>query len=241
MSSAPGAEVALEPTRLDSLGVRLVLQVSERARRRRGELFWGAMRPEPEDRILDVGSEDGSHIAALVPFRDNVWIADIDAGALKRGAERYGFHTIELDESGRLPFPDGHFDVVFCSSVLEHVSVDKGEIRRIRSKAAFERLAFERQRRFAGELRRVARRYFVQTPYRYFPIESHTWLPMPIVLLPRALQLRVIAWLNGWWIKSTSMDFNLLTHRQMQELFPDATIVPERFLGATKSLIAVRS
>ena len=31
-----------------------------------------------------------------------------------------------LDESGRLPFPDDHFDIIFCSSTIEHVTVDKG-------------------------------------------------------------------------------------------------------------------
>ncbi len=206
----------------------LVQKASAGARRRRAQLFWRYMRPTAGDRILDLGSEDGSHIASIVPFRDNVFIADIASEPLAAGAARYGFETVLLDEAGRLPFPDGHFDIVFCSSVLEHVSIDKEVVERIRSRQEFERLAYARQKRFAEEIARVARRYFVQTPYRYFPIESHTWFPMPIVLLPRPVQLGLIRWLNRWWIKGTVMDWNLLDRRQLKQLFPEAEIVAER-------------
>src|SRR3954451_20393933 len=186
----------------------LVLAFSQRARRRRAGLFWKTMRPRAYNRILDLGSEDGSHIAGLVPFREQVWIADIDPAALARGAERFGFHTLALDESGRVPVPDGHFDVVFCSSVLEHVTVDKDALGDVRTRREFERMAWERQGRFAQEVARIGRRYFVQTPYRYFPIESHTWLPAPVAFLPRPLLLRLLPWLNRHWIKATVLDFH---------------------------------
>jgi len=67
------------------------------------------------------------------------------------------------------------------------VTLDKADLASVRSRRAFERLALDRQRRLAAEIARVGRRYFVQTPYRYFPIESHTWLPAPVLLLPRGL------------------------------------------------------
>lgn len=197
------------------------------------------MKPTASDRLLDLGSEDGTHIAALVPFRDNVWIADIDSVALERGHEHFGFNTLLLPEDGAIPVPDRYFDVVFCSSVLEHVTVEKHRLASIRSRRAFEREALERQRRFAAEIVRVSRRYFVQTPYRYFPVESHTWLPAPVAFLPRQLQHRLVKWLNEHWIKSTQLDFHLLNRRHMAMLFPEAEIVQERFLGLTKSLIAV--
>jgi len=34
-------------------------------------------------------------------------------------------------------------------------------------------------------------------------------------------------------------EINLLTAQELQDLFPDADIVRERFLGVTKSLIAI--
>lgn len=220
--------------------VARIARYSNRRRRARGELFRQLLAPTEDDAILDLGSEEGDHIALLVPFRGNVTIADIDAAALERGRARYGFQLALLDEGGRLPFPDGHFDIVFCSSVIEHVTVAKEKLDEVRSRRAFAAASWEHQRRFAAEIRRVAKRYFVQTPNKWYPIESHTWLPVPIVLLPRPLQLRLVGWLNRWWIKPTQVDWNLLTGADMAALFPDATIVSERTLGLRKSLIAVK-
>lgn len=218
----------------------LVSRYSQRRRGERGELFRRMLMPSENDRILDLGSEEGDHIAAIIPFRRNVTIADIDPEALRRGAARFGFQTAVLDQSGRLPFDDDHFDIVFCSSVIEHVTVAKEELNSVRSAREFAAASWTHQALFAEEIRRVGRRYFVQTPNKWYPIESHTWLPVPIVLLPRPLQLSVVAWLNRWWIKPTQVDWNLLTRADMATLFPDAAIVSERTFGLRKSLIAVK-
>ena len=111
----------------------------------------------------------------------------------------------------------------------------------VRSRRQFEALALEHQRAFAREIARIGRRYFVQTPYRYFPIDSHMWLPAPVAFLPRLVQLQLVRVINRFWIKHTVLDFNLLNRRQLGELFPDAEIVAERWFGLTKSLIAART
>jgi Methyltransferase domain len=213
---------------------------SEGRRLHRGEVFRTMLEPTDRDRILDLGSEEGDHIAAIVPFRENVTIADIYAPALERGRQRFGFQTALLDQSGSLPFADNEFDIVFCSSVIEHVTVDKDQLQGLRDGGAFRAASWQHQRRFADEIRRVGKRYFVQTPDKWFPVESHTWLPVVIVALPRGLQLRLVGWLNRWWIKPTQVDWNLLTASDMARLFPEAEIVRERTLGLSKSLIAVK-
>jgi hypothetical protein len=107
-------------------------------------------------------------------------------------------------------------------------------------KEKFTAAAFFRKRVFAEEIRRIGKRYFVQTPYKYFPIETHTWLPAFILLLPRGILIRLIQFNNKWWIKKTIPDFNLMTRKMMKELFPDAEIIPEKLFGFTKSLIAIK-
>lgn len=220
---------------------RIARWYSSRARRRRGVLFREKFRPTETDRILDLGSEDGAHIAALIPFRENVYLADIDAAAMERGQRRFGFgHTLLLRQNATVDVPDKYFDIVFCSSVIEHVTVDKGEIGSFKTNEQFARAALDRQRRFANEIRRIGKRYFVQTPNRYFWIESHTWLPVFFVLLPRAMQARIVRITTRFWPKKTQLDFHLLTPALMAELFPDAEIVVEKSLGLSKSIMACK-
>jgi hypothetical protein len=86
----------------------------------------------------------------------------------------------------------------------------------------------------------VGRGYFVQVPYRWFPVETHTWLPF-VSYLPRPVLCKVIRIANRVWIKKTDPDFHLPTVREMRTCFPAARIGRERLLGLTKSVIAIRS
>ena len=219
--------------------IRVVSHVSVKSRARRGRLFVSSLLPRESDRILDLGGGDGAYFASVLPYRSNVCVADISADALAQ-ARRRGFDTAVIAESGPLPFPDGHFDVVFCSSAIEHATVDKADLRTPLTNREFRRIAYSHQLAFAREIRRLGKRYFVQTPNRYFPIETHSWLPFVVVFLPRSLQIDLIDFMNRWWPKKTKPDWSLLTRRQMTELFPDARIVTERWLGLPKSIIAIK-
>ena len=101
-----------------SLLKQAVLNASRKARAKRGELFRRLLPVSPEDKVLDLGGWDGAHIAAILREHRNIWVADIDPQALEKAAQR-GFHTVLPPESGRLPFEDHEFDIVFCSSVIE--------------------------------------------------------------------------------------------------------------------------
>ena len=214
------------------------------ARAKRARLFRHMFTIGPSTRILDVGSENGSAIATVIEGTKakphNVYIADIDVAAVRSGSRRFGFVPVPIPTSGRLSFADGYFDIVHCSSVIEHVTVPKSEIWHIRSGAEFRKRARARQREFADEIRRLGRAYYVQTPNKWFPIESHTWLPL-VGVLPRGLQVPTIAFTNRCWIKSTNPDWDLLTRAELRSLFPDAEITLERFLGLTKSIMAIKT
>ena len=59
--------------------------------------------------------------------------------------------TFVSGDGCQLPFADQSFEIVFSNSVIEHVGTPA------------------QQRRFADEVRRVGKRYWVQTPTAGFP------------------------------------------------------------------------
>ena len=196
-----------------------------------------------ETKILDLGSENGSNIASYLDGTDhssaNVYIADIDRAAVEEGSLRFGFTPALIDEAGTLDFPDRFFDIVFCSSVIEHTTIPKSEVWAVSDQEEFQRRSWERQTLVAKEISRLGKQYFVQTPSRSFPIESHSWLPL-VGYLPRKQLVRALRISNRIWVKETYPDFNLLGKNEMRALFPDAEIRIEKAFGLEKSLIAVK-
>ena len=135
-----------------------------------------------------------------------------------------------LGDAKRLPFRDISFEVAISNSVIEHLG-DR-----------------ESQQRFASEVRRVARRYFVQTPDRSFPIEPHFMTPFLHWFSP-ACRRKLLRNFSVWGLLTRPTqaqctaqidEIRLLSASQLQTLFPDCAIVRERFFGLSKSLIAVQ-
>ena len=228
-------------TRLANLLRRVAVRSSTVCRQQRARLFLDRLRPGAADRILDLGGGKGGYMAEILSHRANVTIADVDPGMLRIAAESYGFGTLRLDGAARLPIADGAYDIVFSSSVIEHITGPHETVCKMTDGLVFAASARVAQARFAAELRRVGKRYFVQTPYKYFPLEPHSFLPFVIVLLPRRWQVALLAFCGRHWIKSVQPDFRLLTIREMRALFPDAEIVLERYCGFVKSIVAIKA
>lgn len=217
---------------------------SANARRKRAELFRGRFRIDKTTRILDLGSENGTNISNVLQGSDfdpaNVYIADIDQTAVELGKTTYGFNPVLIQEDEPLPFDDGFFDIVYCSSVIEHTTVPKEIMWEITDQNDFAARSLLRQKEFAQEIVRLGKNYFVQTPSKTFPIESHTWLPL-VGYLPRKYFLPLLRISNKYWVKKAFPDFNLLGDREMHMLFPDADIVKEKKWGMTKSIMAIKT
>lgn|SRR6185437_2851035 len=183
-------------------------------------------------RILDVGgTSEIWQLLNLSAHQKVVMVnmpragSDVNSGSLEHV---YG-------DGCNLPFGDQSFDVAFSNSVIEHVGDN------------------DTQRRFAEEIRRSAKGYWVQTPNRYFPIEPHLLTPL-VHLLPRAWAAPIVRRFTVWqllfrptedrrrfYIEHFLADIRLLSAQDMQRLFPDAVILREKFLFLTKSLVAYRS
>lgn len=122
------------------------------------------------------------------------------------------------------------FDIVFSNSLIEHLG------------------NLESQTKCANEVRRLAPSYFIQTPSKWFFMEPHFltpfthWLPNPV---RRRLGPRATLW--GWRTRATRPEYEarleeirLLDIGEMRELFPDARVVGERWMGTVKSIVAIR-
>lgn len=221
----------------------IILKQSAKARRKRAKLFRELFEIGPLTKILDLGSEDGSNIASVLNGAhyepENIYIADIRNDLLEIGRSRFGYQTVLIDENKPLPFPDRFFDIVYCSSVIEHATVPKKDVWLYVNGPLFKTDSWIGQQRLAAEVARLGKQWWVQTPASSFPIESHTWLPF-VGYLPRSLLVRTMKLTNKYWIKAAEPDFSLLTPSEMKKLFPDGELLRERKLGFTKSLIMTR-
>lgn len=204
----------------------LYARISPLFRRRRLRWFRRTIVLRPGDRLLDIGGYPWFWSEAALPNPISLLNLEFPAGLV---AEYPGF-TYVAGDGCALPFGDGAFDVVFSNSVIEHLGT------------------WERQQRFAAEARRAGRRLWVQTPARGFFIEPHLLAPF-IHWLPRNAQRRLIRWGTGWgWLTRPTpaqvdaflAEVRLLTRAEMQALFPDCELIEEKFLGLTKSYVAIR-
>jgi hypothetical protein len=150
-----------------------------------------------------------------------------------QGTDDEIFRHVAGDACNMVDYEDRSFHIAHSNSVIEHVG------------------GWRNVKRFANETRRVASGLFVQTPYFWFPIEPHYvapffhWFPRPIQeSLVQKLALGHSA------KKAPNLESaiariddtpRLLDLRAYRLLFPDCTIVKERFCLMTKSLVAVRS
>ena len=201
--------------------------LSHRFRSNRFRLFRSLMETVPRPaRILDVGGTAG--FWRRMGFHDedvDIVLVNTEAPASPDGR----FHFVQGDARDMSEFADGTFDVVFSNSVIEHVG------------------DFDDQRRMAEEVRRVGRRWFVQTPNRYFPVEPHFLVP-GFQFLPIEARARLLTRFDLGWIprqpdlaaaRERVQEIRLLTRSEMERLFPECRIHTERVLGLAKSFVAV--
>jgi SAM-dependent methyltransferase len=178
-----------------------------RARRRRHERFFAQTRLPQGGHVLDVGC-GRLGLRALEP---ELAITGLDIAE----CPGYPGPFVRADAAEGLPFGDDEFDLVYCSSVIEHVPPP-------------------RRAAFAAELRRVGRGWFVQSPAWSFPIEPHALLPLAHWLPPRARRPYWRLGASGKWEA-----IELLRRAEMEGLFGPAQA--ERFGPLVKSWVCVRA
>jgi len=182
----------------DSAAVRVGL----RMRHRMFDEFMRRLDPRPTDTALDVGVTSdqtyavSNYFEALYPFKTQITAVGLgDASFLE---ELYPGLTYVQGNAISMPFPDGSFDLVHSSAVVEHVG------------------SLERQVQMIRECVRVAKRGIcVTTPNRWFPIEFHTQLPLVHWLPPstRRAAMRLL----GYGFFAEENNLNLLSAGRLRQ------------------------
>jgi len=177
-----------------------------------------------QTRVLDVGGNFRTWSSLPLPV--DVTMVNISVENLGSAEGR-----CVIGDGRELPFATNAFDIVFSNSVIEHLG------------------SLEGQKRFASEIRRVGRYYYVQTPNRWFFMEPHLITPF-IHFLPRKMQRRLLRNGSTWGliVRPTPeqcddflKEIRLLSKAEMKALFSDGMILEEKVAGMTKSIMAVKT
>jgi hypothetical protein len=189
------------------------------SRENRMRMFVELMDSKKVYSIIDLGGSAKTWSSVKDPAE--ITILNLPGGIIKSPVSHQTVHYLEGDACNT-NLPDRSFDIVFSNSVIEHVGNKS------------------KQEQFAREVRRLGRRYWVQTPSKCFPIEAHSGMPF-WWFYPAYMRYHLI----GRWRKTLPdwadmVDGSVvLSKRDLRRLFPEARIHTERVLGIPKSYIAV--
>ncbi|HYG22958.1 MAG TPA: methyltransferase domain-containing protein [Verrucomicrobiae bacterium] len=194
-------------------------------RERRWQFFLRNMQPMDATRILDLGGYpcnwESVPILSPITFLNTEYPPGWQVNS--------GRFRSEIGNGCAMPFADQSFDIVYSNSVIEHVG------------------SFEDQRRFSAEINRVGKRVFLQTPNRWFFLEPHFlapfvhWLPWPMAKrLIQHVSLRgLMRSGDNKDLKALADELRFVRKAELRRFFPNAAIHHERWLGMTKSFIAM--
>jgi hypothetical protein len=179
-------------------------------------------------RILDVGGEAG-YWRAMDDLLDGrpvtIDLVNLEAEPIEDPRMR----SHKGDACDLSSFASEGFHLVHANSVIEHVG------------------DWTRMKAMARDVARVAPRYFVQSPYYWFPIEPH-WRVPALHWFSDPIRAKILLALKPGFANPQTFDeameeaqsARILDVQQLETLFPDAKIQRERVFGLTKSIMAVR-
>jgi len=198
--------------------------LTHRCRQQRNEEFKRRFPDLADMRVLDLGGTTVSwRVAGLRAA--HVTIVNLDP------AEDPGEPWMEVIQGDGCVGGFGKFDLAFSNSVLEHVG------------------GHARRQQFADVIQESAPAYWVQTPYRYFPIEPH-WLFPGFQFLPFAARVAITkhwnighnpALADNAAAAALVASTELVSATEIRAYFPNSTIWFERFGGFPKSIVAYKT
>ena len=180
-------------------------------------------------RVIDLGGSPGFWTNQPEDWTEHWKITLANPGKIEDGPkdkfERLSLGAEEIDPSTLRE----KFDLIFSNSMIEHVG------------------RWSTKLQIANSIIASGVPYFVQTPYYWFPLEPHflipgfQWMPRPVrhYLISRKSRIFRTCYFHDYHkLHGVLEETEMLTERDLRELFPSAHIQRERLLGLTKSLVA---
>jgi hypothetical protein len=197
---------------------------THRFRQNRNEEFKRRFPNLADMQVLDLGGTAVSwRVLGLRPSKVTIVNLDHDAGPYEP--------WMDIVNADACIGGFGKYDLVFSNSLLEHLG------------------GHARRQQFVDVVRESASSWWIQTPYRYFPIEPH-WIFPGFQFLPfRARLLICQHWSTlheparkdraeaAELVASTE----LISATEMRTYFPESEIWYERIAGLPKSLVAIKT
>jgi ubiquinone/menaquinone biosynthesis C-methylase UbiE len=201
----------------------LLKNLSYKSRTKKFDLLRSVFEARPNDRVLDIGASGEVFLRYtfedIYPYPERIVAGGATLHEIASTRRIYPRAQYAVFDGCRLPFPDKSFDLAFSNAVIEHILGDG------------------QQERFAKEIMRVGKSWFVTTPNFWYPFESHYHLPF-IQFMPRPLE-REYNRLFGTHIgKGDVQDLALLSACQMGRLFPVSEIRKVRVTFWPETLVA---
>jgi len=125
----------------------------------------------------------------------------------------------------------GQYDLVVSNSLIEHLG------------------GHARRQQFADVVRQAAPSWWIQTPYRYFPVEPH-WVFPAFQFLPFRVRQEIChRWKIGHFGAQVNMaeaaelvaSVELISATELRGYLPESDIWFERIAGLPKSLVAIKT
>jgi len=208
---------------VDSYFKSILKQFSHKSRTKKFQLFEWLFNPRPEERVLDIGASGEVFLRYtfedVYPYPSRIVAGGYDPGEVRSARQAYPNPTYIVFDGCSLPFPDKAFDIVFSNAVIEHI------------------LGPGRQERFAREIMRVGKSWFVTTPNYWYPFESHYHLPF-IQFLPENMQRSYNSMFGSHIPKRQTQELALLSAGGLKRLFPTSRIEKVRVTFWPETLVA---
>jgi len=174
-------------------------------------------------KILDIGGTEDYWNSMGLNLGNNIEIVLLNLYKIEVSGA--GFSSIKGDACHLEGMADKSFDLVFSNSVIEHL------------------FSIQNQQKMASEVKRVGKNYYIQTPNKFFPIEPH-WIFPFFQFLPFGLKVYLTKNFNLGHIpkaknKQEAIDLvnevNLLSKKELENLFSESKLYIEKFMGFHKS------